>query len=199
MRVLIVAKTVLGNRFCVGALDSEGNSLRLFEEGWEYPRADSPYKVGQEWDMEVEQKVSPRPPHVEDVLVTRRKPRGVVADMVDRLHGMVQPWDGPITGLYEGKLNFTGRKRGYIAEPDVPSRSTWFWTPDKPLTKVEINHKVYYRYDDYEMSYVGVEPAVDIIPAGALVRISLASWWKQPQAGDELPERCYLQLSGWYL
>jgi hypothetical protein len=178
MTVLIVAKTILKPGFCVGAIDSEGNSLRLFERGWQYPGAASPYEVGQEWDMDVEAKETP--------------------DLKERLVKAVTPWAGSITGLYEGKLKFTGKRRGYIVHPDLPSRSTWFWRPDKPLLKAEFDHKVYYRYDDYEMSYVGVAPPIDEITSGTLVRISLAGWWKQPGVGNELPERCYLQLSGWY-
>ncbi len=44
--------------------------------------------------------------------------------------------------------------------------------------------------------YVGFESKVDRIPAGTLMRMSLARWWK-PEDSD-MNERCYLQLSGWY-
>jgi len=44
--------------------------------------------------------------------------------------------------------------------------------------------------------YVGFEPKVNLIPAGTLMKISLARWWK-PEDSD-MSERCYLQLSGWY-
>jgi hypothetical protein len=35
-----------------------------------------------------------------------------------------------------------------------------------------------------------------VLEANTLLRLSLARWWQQ---APELEERCYLQLSGWYL
>ena len=46
--------------------------------------------------------------------------------------------------------------------------------------------------DDLELDvkFVGCEPVVDVIPAGTLLRFSLARWQDKP---------CYLMLSGWFL
>lgn len=42
----------------------------------------------------------------------------------------------------------------------------------------------------------GFQTPLDYIPQGTVLRMSLANWWKK---GDSDEERCYLQLSGWYL
>ena len=47
-------------------------------------------------------------------------------------------------------------------------------------------------------AFVGFQEPLAEIPAGALVRISLAHWWR-PRDHPEEEERCYLQLSGWFL
>ncbi len=47
-------------------------------------------------------------------------------------------------------------------------------------------------------AFVGFQEPLAEIPAGAVVRISLAHWWR-PRDHPEEEERCYLQLSGWFL
>ena len=39
---------------------------------------------------------------------------------------------------------------------------------------------------------------IKVIPAGTLVRVSLARWWRPEDSEPNFEERCYLQLSGWY-
>ena len=55
---------------------------------------------------------------------------------------------------------------------------------------------VYYLYGSYRIKYVGFQTPLDCIPQGTVLRMSLANWWKK---GDSDEERCYLQLSGWYV
>ena len=43
---------------------------------------------------------------------------------------------------------------------------------------------------------MGFAPKINKIPAGTLIRISLARWWKPDDV--DIEHRCYLQLSGWY-
>ena len=45
---------------------------------------------------------------------------------------------------------------------------------------------------------MGFQEPVGTIPAGALVRLSLAHWWR-PAGDDDGEYRCYVQLSGWFL
>lgn len=198
MKVLIVAKTKLGSSTCVGGLDANDNSVRLLEKDGSYP-APTVYDVGQIWEISYTSAAHTRPPHSnEDVLVSRRKLHGTQPKLASHLRGRLTPWTGDITSLYEGNLGFTSKGRGYIEAPNIPSRSTWFWVPDNDLDLVAHDNKPYYQDGSYEMSYVGVAPAVSTIPKGTLVRVSLASWWKPKDADPDFPERCYLQLSGWY-
>jgi hypothetical protein len=198
MRVLIVAKTKIGASTCVGGLDANGNSVRLLESDGSYP-APNVYAIGQIWDIKYVPAANTKPPHNnEDVLVSSCTQQGVQPNLAAHLRSRLAPWTGGITSLYEGKLGFTGQGRGYIEEPDIPSRSTWFWIPDKDLTLINHNGKPYYQYDSYEMSYVGVAPVIATIPKGTLVRVSLARWWRPPTTPN-FQERCYLQLSGWYV
>ncbi|HEY4386150.1 MAG TPA: hypothetical protein VGN34_16965 [Ktedonobacteraceae bacterium] len=46
------------------------------------------------------------------------------------------------------------------------------------------------------IAYVGGADVVPEIPADALIRVSLARWWKLYEKEER---KCYLQLSGWYL
>jgi hypothetical protein len=199
MRVVVVAKTRVGGAVCVGALDAQNASLRLYEPNWSFPPANTPYQVGQVWEMTLVPRPSPTPPHVEDVAVTSAKLMKQLPNLAAHLRQRIVPWTGSVTTLFEGKLGFTAHSRGYIEAPDLPSRSTWFWTPDRDLVKGGSGAKVYYRYGGYELSYVGVDRPIATIPANSLVRVSLARWWKPDDADPTFPERCYLQLSGWYL
>ena len=197
MKVLIVAKTRVGTQVCVGGLDAKDRSVRLLEADGTFPPS-STYEIGQVWEVKLIPAPDLKPPHIEDMLVQKRDLVGVEPKLAAHLRGRVKPWAGSVTTLFEGKLGFTGKMRGYIDENDIPSRSTWFWLPDKALQLVRNGNKAYYRYDGYELSYVGVAPPIQTIPVKTLVRVSLARWWKPRDAADDFPERCYLQLSGWY-
>src|SRR5207247_3577705 len=73
MRVLIVAKTHVHGRACVGGLALEDNSgLRLLESNGAHQPADTDYEVGQIWDLDCRPSAHLTPPHVEDVLVVKR-------------------------------------------------------------------------------------------------------------------------------
>lgn len=195
-----MAKTKLGFAVCVGALDERFSSLRLYETGWRFPPAATPYEIGQRWDMDLQLRPGAEPPHMEDALVTRRKLIDAIPNLKAYLMERIAPWTGNMTGLFEGKLGFTASGRGYVQRPNIPTRSTWFWLPDVELvSNINGKGKVYYRYrESNEISYVGVAPPIQKIPTGTLVRVSLARWWKPPDADKDFPERCYLQLSGWY-
>ena len=61
--------------------------------------------------------------------------------------------------------------------------------------------RIRYRYptadDGRTLTFVGFQQPLPQIPAGTLLRVSLAHWWRP----DEMPDgelRCYVQLSGWY-
>jgi len=163
---------------------------------------DTKYEIGQAWEMDFYDVSPTTPPHVEDVIVTNSRFVGKVTDMRETLMGKIQPWKGGPEKLYDGLLLFSNAGKCYVVRWNgIPNMSTGYWIPDKPLTRIHINDKINYRYenqvlDEYNLPYVGVADTIDFIPAGTLVRVSLARWWA-PEGMNE--ERCYLQFSGWYL
>ena len=79
--------------------------------------------------------------------------------------------------------------------------STGFWIPDRDLMlRADAKH---YDYPDgcvaRGLSYVGEPKPLPLLPAGTLIRVSLARWWKPDDAEPGFEERCYLQLSGWFV
>ena len=101
---------------------------------------------------------------------------------------------GSIVNAFQGTLNFVGTKN-YVNRANIPSYSTEFWIADKDLTHSIQFDKHYYYYDSVRIKFVGFQTPVNRIPAGTIIRLSLANWWDDG-SGEE---RCYLQLSGWYL
>jgi ATP-dependent DNA helicase RecQ len=194
MKVLIIAKTWVGNEVCVGGLDANNRSVRLLERDGSFV-APNTYNVGEVWDIQYTDAPGDAP-HFEDVLVQSRTLVGTQPNLAAHLRRRITPWVGGIDSLYEGKLGFTGSGHGYIEAPNIPSRSTWFWEPDRDLVVADDGQ--YYLYPPYGIKYVGVEPPLPVIPQGTLVRVSLARWWRPRNADPSFPLRCYLQLSGWY-
>ena len=202
-RVLIVAKTRMGNySACVGGLNLEANqSVRLLGPDGANQPSSTKFDVGQIWDIQYLQPQNLIPPHYEDVIIQSSRFVEQVINIRETLVQKVQPWQGGTSKLFGGLLVFQNGK-GYISRArGIPSMSTGYWIPDKPLIKGLLNEKINYIYDHGRyyatyVPYVGFADPIDQIPAGTLVRISLARWWS-PQGTSE--ERCYLQLSGWYL
>ncbi len=141
-------------------------------------------------------------PHVEDILVARAELVGQQPDLRNFLLKRIKPWQGTPQQTFEALVRPTYMGHGYINEiMGIPSVSAGYWLPGQPLTQEVEGAKVYYRYPRRDgvrlLKYVGFAPPISRIPAGALVRISLARWWRQEDS--DIEERCYLQLSGWYL
>jgi hypothetical protein len=202
VRVLIVAKTRMSSGVCIGGLTrDESKNVRLIPPDRQNHPADTRYDVGQVWDLDFHVSPEVTPPHVEDVIVTRERYIAPVSNLLETLTKRVQPWKGNPEQLFDGFLTFTERGKGYISQQKgVPIASTGYWLPDKPLDKITLHDKTNYFYNSrfgrFYISYVGFAPAIDQIPAGTLVRVSLARWWASQDMNEK---RCYLQLSGWYL
>lgn len=111
-------------------------------------------------------------------------------------------WQGSILNLYNGLLQWTTQGSGYFKnQNNFPPNSVGFWIPEYNLTYE--NENEYYHYPDpvRKIKYVGVVEPLEEIPAGTLIRVSLAKWWPDPndQQKQHIPRGCYLQLSAWYL
>ena len=212
MRTLIVGKTHMRKLVCIGGLMLEDNTIvRLLQPDRSNHPIDTNFAVGQIWDIEFQTCQDLRPPHVEDILLTNKKYICDQKEIKKVLLPRIAPWKGDIDTIYDGLLRFTQNGSGYISErAGVPAVSTGYWIINEPLYKDSSNEdKIRYIYENENsfaigrfnrkyISYVGFQTPIDIIPKDTLVRVSLARWWA-PKDAIDLEERCYLQLSGWFL
>ena len=206
MKVLIVAKTRQGAGACIGGITFDGRSVRLIAaDAATNERAGREYEIGEVWEIEGAPPPADDliPPHVENIVVRDKRRLGPMTRPAKFVQRHMPPISGGPELLYDGLLQ-TGRSGAlYIAEASgIPSHSTTFWQPDQPLQLLTSNKRLRYRYltpdGEQSLAFVGFQEPLNIIPAGALVRVSLAHWWARPEfPDDEL--RCYVQLSGWFL
>lgn len=200
MRSLIVSKTRMKSTLCVGAITVEGTPIRLLTSTGQQQPINTAFNIGQVWNLTTWPSAELDPPHMEDVLVQDCSFERTVDSLRDTLLKMGTPCCGDPEALFDRVLHWTSGERGYISRRGgVPSRSTGFWIPNQVLQLERHNDKPYFVYlggnRRYCLPYVGCTEETENIPAGALVRVSLARWWQPPDAYEE---RCYLQLSGWY-
>ena len=203
MKVVIVAKTRMGSGACIGGLTFDGRSLRLIA-----PDADTndkfnqEYNVGDVWDVEYTPDPDLTPPHTENIIVHSKRRLPAIDDVAGFIHNHMPPQNGGPEVLYAGLVQQTRAGVQYIsARTGIPAYSTMFWQPDKPLVRDDDAKRIRYRYPTADggrsVTFVGFQEPPDEIPAGSLLRISLAHWWRPSDMPDgEL--RCYVQLSGWY-
>ncbi len=204
MKVLIVAKTRQGNGACVGGITLDGQSVRLIPAyGDVHEGANREYNVGEVWEIHGEPLADVTPPHVEDVMVRSNRRLGPMSKPEHFIERHMPPLHGGAEQLYEGLVQKAPGGALYIAERSgVPPYSTMFWRPDQPLTRVDDNKRLRYHYPTpaggCTLVFVGFQEPLEVIPAGALVRVSLSRWYRpSDRPTDEL--RCYVQLSGYFL
>jgi ATP-dependent DNA helicase RecQ len=204
MKVLIVAKTRQGHGACVGGITFEGRSVRLIPAvGDTHDGANMEYSIGEVWEVEATPAGQLVPPHIENILVHRARRLGPMSTPERFIERHMPAHVGGPEGLYEGLVQTALGGSLYIVEPSgVPAFSTTFWRPDQPLTRVEESKRLRYRYPTPDggqtLTFVGFQEPIEVIPAGALVRVSLSHWWRP----DDRPNgelRCHVQLSGYFL
>ncbi len=200
----------MSNAACVGGVLWNGQMVRLLnEQGYNQP-INTELNVGDIYEINYEPVAHCIPPHVEDIRAQNfRFIQNCPAPVLEKYlrdKAKKRTYFGHPNQLFEGLLQWTGAGSGYISKSHgLPERSVGFWIPDKDLIRNDYDQKVRYEYSSrcaytvgaiprYIISYVGYQSPIDIIPAGTIVRVSLARWWSPN--GEE--ERCYLQLSGWY-
>lgn len=207
MRVLIVAKTRMGGGACIGGVTETGKSVRLIPFNADpHDGANREYNVGEIWEIDAKPDNSLIPPHNENIVVYEKQllhPAKDPKDLVSTIELLMPPKTGHPQELYEGLLKITGSGSLYIpAGDDVPYYSTTFWRPDQPLTRDTEGRRIRYRYatenGDCTLTFVGFQEPVETIPAGTLLRVSLAHRWR-PKDEPDAEERHYAQLSGWFL
>ncbi len=204
MKVLIVAKTRQGGGACIGGITFEGRSVRLIAADAQFnEHAGLEYNVGEVWEVEGAAPAQLIPPHVENIVVQRKRRLGPMNSPERFIERHMPPRAGGPETLYEGLAQAAPGGALYIAERSgVPPYSTLFWRPDQPLTRIEESKRLRYRYPTSDggrtLTFVSFQEPIEVIPAGALVRVSLSHWWRpDDRPNDEL--RCHVQLSGYFL
>ena len=203
MKVLIVAKTRMGGGACIGAITEKGDSVRLVPfDADPHDGANLEYNVGDVWEISSEPATALIPPHNENIVVYEGHRLFTVRDCVSAIQLLMPPTSGDPNLLYDELLQTTASGSLYVVEQNgIPSYSTTFWRPDKPLTRDTEGKRVRYRYPTRNggctLTFVGFQEPLETIPAGTLLRISLAHWWR-PQDAPDAELRCYAQLSGWF-
>jgi ATP-dependent DNA helicase RecQ len=204
MKVLIVAKTRQGSAACIGGITFEGRSVRLIAaDAATNEHAGMEYQIGDVWEVEAVRPPRMTPPHVENIVVRSKRRLGPMTDPCAFIEKHMPPKQGTPAILFEGLARSSASGALYIAEhTGIPPYSTTFWRPDRPLTRVEEGKRLRYRYaspdNGHTLVFVGFQEPVAVIPAGTLLRVSLAHWWC-PTGDANIEPRCYVQLSGWYL
>ncbi len=200
--VLIVSRTQMANGICVGAIEENTRELvRLHSDKGANLPADAPYQIGDRWNVSLQTSWRVRPrPHVEDkdtTFISFINNVGIngIKQYINTHNLGNRLIYGDVNGTFEGCLRFEGTKN-YINRDRIPAFSTQFWITDRDLIHRVAFNKHYYMYGIHRIKFVGFQDCVNIIPAGTIIRLSLANWWNGDGSGEE---RCYLQLSGWYL
>ena len=207
MRVLIVAKTRMGSGACIGAITEKGESVRLIPYNADpHDGANREYEVGDIWEISADPETSLIPPHNENIVVYKKQRLHTTKDtkdLVTAIELLMPPKVGHPRELYEGLLRNTENGRLHVAKRSgIPFYSTTFWRTDQPLTLDTEKQRLRYRYPTENggctFTFAGFQEPIKTIPAGMLLRVSLAHWWR-PEDRPEVEERCYAQISGWFL
>ena len=202
MEILITSKTHKGQAACVGGMIISNNQfVRLLNPENRDQPGNTNFNVGDIWDIEFIERKDVIPPHIEDIIISSKNYLRHIENISDFiLNSRVKIFIGSPSQIFNGMLGWTGNGGGYIENRDnLPMNSVGFWISDRNL-EIDGNYYLYNSDNHFnpikKLKFVGFQPTVKIIPAGTLMRISLARWWKPKDV--EMNERCYLQLSGWY-
>lgn len=199
MEILIVSRTRMKNGVCCGGINlATGELIRLHDQYGRNLVLEAPFQVGQVYEMDYRKALHGRPlPHVEDseVMPNYSLLREMTTqEFISKIDKLIDVPQGGFESIFEGKLCHSSYAT-YISPNAIPNHSVCFWRPSEPLIKSVFLGKTRYWYNGKPISFVGFQEPLNIIPAGTLLRMSLANWWSP----DEITEkRCYLQLSGWY-
>jgi ATP-dependent DNA helicase RecQ len=204
MRVVIVARTRRGAGACVGGIAQDGRSVRLVAvDADRNAHAGLEYQIGEVWEIESTPDPNITPPHVENVIVRAARRLKRVENLEPIIRRFMPPVSGGPTRLFDGKLQHLSSGALFICErTGLPSRSTMFWVSDQPLRRDVEAKRIRYCYPTPDggrlLTFVGFQEPPEDIPAGTLLRVSLAHWWR-PKDKPEEELRCHVQLSGWFV
>jgi hypothetical protein len=184
---------------CIGGISVEGHeNMRLLPRSGSHSHPVSAlYRIGQLWEMDLKAPVKTVRPHVEDQLVQEASPAGEVDDVAGWLGRHASVISGDSSALFDGRLHSSKAGTVYIDENGIPPMSVGFWRPrtDLHVDDEGQRYRTTFGLRDVAIKYVGEAPITPVIPAGSLVRVSLARWFSPSGSGWEA---CWLQVSGWY-
>lgn len=212
-RCLIVAHTHAGRAFCVGAMTTEGEALRLCPsyEQFAWPTEGCPFEWGGVYEVDGTYRASPDPPHVEDFIVADKSWSLIKRLTVDGVREAVREravvWTGPLgrypSDVFDGAVIITRGMKPQVRSRPLPkhpvsSGSVGFWRTPCELERsdgeqgVRYSVPVSYRGEDFigSIAYVGTADPVAHIPRNVIVRLSLS---RSP--GDFHT----VMLSGWFI
>ena len=156
-------------------------------------------RVGDIWEITAKPvpETSLIPPHNENIVVHEKQRLHTTKntkDLVSAIELLMPPKLGDPRELYEGLLKTTSSGSLYITvDGDIPPYSTTFWRPDQPLTRDTEGRRIRYRYPTENggctLTFVGFQEPLETIPAGMLLRVSLAHRWRpKDQSHAEEPQ-----------
>ncbi len=201
MEVLILSKTKYGTtQVCVGGICLNTKQfVRLLNQGGYYQPADTKFNIGDIWDITFTVNPNRKEPHNEDVTIHTYKLIRKIYPLETYIKNMgVLIWKNNISNIFDGKILWQRNGKGYFSEniKNYPSHSVGFWISDVDLRYSNGSYIYESNGVSKQIVYKGNQTALQVIPKGRLIRLSLAKWWK-PEDSD-IESRCYLQLSGWY-
>src|SRR4051812_15215149 len=117
MNVLIVSKTQMNPGCCVGGLILENNrSVRLLPKTGHNQPVNTPFEIGQVWDLQLEEVGETRPPHTEDIRVLKSVYVESVSNLSSFLMKRVPIFLPNPKQLFDGLIRFTSNGSGYICD-----------------------------------------------------------------------------------
>lgn len=200
-RVLIVSRTNMGGgNVCVGGLIAQGaRNVRLLTSLGSNQPSTAPFQVGEFWDVALVQKTNCIPPHVEDMLVQSATKVGTSNNVVNDIRSIAPVYRCALSKTFQETLQTPRGRAWHINRSNIPGSSVCFWENSVSLVLEFSFGKTKFHYntlrEETHLPFVGTSATQQTIPAGSLVRLSLARWWAPEGQQDD---HCYLQLSGWY-
>lgn len=192
----------MGEGSCVGGMvEDTGQPVRLLPVGGYCHPPEPVFHLGEIWEVQLRARAVLDPPHREDHDEWGARKVGEISDLAGFVRRLARPVCGEREALFEGRLRFRSVGTGYLPRHGaLPSGSVGFWIAPRLLIREDFEGRARYvmlgrrRLD---IPYVGYEAPVPVIPAGSLIRVSLARWWVNPKHPEE-GETCSLQISGWF-
>jgi ATP-dependent DNA helicase RecQ len=193
----------MGGGACIGGMVEEtGLPVRPLPVKGFCHAPEVAFNVGEVWSMHLRRREPVEAPHVEDHDEWGAVRAGVKDGLLAFITRHGQPHDGDVEELFGRTLVVRSSGTAYLPRSSpAPAWSVEFWRPPRPLEH-HSDRDGRPRYtllggSCLRIPYVGYEAPVAFIPAGTILRLSLARWWVNPQAPEE-GESCSLQLSGWF-